>query len=179
MDGQAVSAQHLTGQDQMFVLLQHAPDATRARFTPHCDESERLPADAQVLLVGLPPFLAAHLHHPLQVFWIEEGLRGSAAARFTLDVVLPFALVERSGCARGKVALDKGVKALFPCRVLAGSLISSIRWMTQQETGGQSEKSSESSHDPEVLHGDHKFKELALHLTEHRRSVKRKSSLHT
>lgn len=157
MDGQAVIAQHLTGQDQMFVLLLDAPDATCARFTPHCDESKRLPADAQVLFVGLPPSLAAHLPHPLQVFWIEEGLRGSAAASFTLDVVLPFTLVERSGRARGNVALDKGVVALFPCGALAGSLISSIRWMTQQETGGQSEKSSESSHDPEVLHGDNKF----------------------
>lgn len=163
MDGQAVIAQHLTGQDQMLVLLLHAPDATCARFTPHCDESERLPADAQVLLVGLPPFPAAHLPHPLQVFWIEEGLCGSAAAGFTLDVVLPFTLVERSGRARGNVALDEGVVALFPCRVLAGSLISSIRWMTQQETGGQSEKSSASGHDPEVLCGDNTFKELALH----------------
>lgn len=177
MDGQAAITQHLTGQDQVFVLLLDAPDATRARFTPHCDESERLPADAQVLFVGFPPFLAAHLPHPLQVFRIEEGLCGSATASLTLDVVLPFTLVERRGRASGNVALEKGVVALFPCRALAGSLISSIRWMTQQETGGQSEKSSESSHYPEVLHEGNQFKELAQHLTEHSCSVKRNRSL--
>lgn len=151
MDWQAVIVQHFTGQDQMFVFLLDAPDAARPRFTPHCDKSERLLADAQVLLVCLPPLVGAHIPHPVQVFWIEEGLCGSATASFILDVVLPFDLVERSGSARGNVALDESVVALVPFGELAGSIILSKRLMTQQETDGEREQSPESSHYPELL----------------------------
>lgn len=92
-------------------------------------------------------------------------MRGSATASFILDVALPFHLVERSGSARGNVALDESVVALVPSGELAGSIVFSKRLMTQQETRGKSEKSLESSHYPEVLQGKKDFKELALHST--------------
>lgn len=96
----------------MFGLLADALDAARSGLAPYRHESELLLADAQVLLVGLPPLAGAHLLHSVQVFWVEEGLRGSAAAGFTLDVVLPVLPVERGGGSGGQVALHEGFVAL-------------------------------------------------------------------
>lgn len=134
----------------MFVFLSDALYAARPRLTPHGDKSERLPADAQVLLVRLPPLAAAHLPHLVQVFWTEEGLRGSATASFGLDEVLPLGLVKRIGGAGGNVVLDKSVVALVPIGGLAGSVISGKCLMSQQEADGKNEKSLERSHHPEV-----------------------------
>lgn len=123
MDWQALIAQNLTSQDQMFGFLSDAPDAARPHFTPHSDKREKLPADAQVLLVDLPPFVRAHFLHPVQVFWVEEGLRGSVTVPMVLDVLLPFILIKRRGSAWGNVAFDEGVVAIIPFGALAGSIV--------------------------------------------------------
>lgn len=112
MDRQAVVSQHLAGQDQVLGLLSDALDATRPGLAPYRHESELLLADAQVLLVRLPALAAAHLHHFVQVLWVEEGLRGSAAARFALDVVLPVLPVQGGRGSQGQVALQEGFVAL-------------------------------------------------------------------
>lgn len=99
MDGQAVVAQHLAGQDQVLGFLPDALDAARPHLAPHSDEGERLAADAQVVLEPLAAPLTAHLLHPGQVHGVEEGLRGPAAARLVQDVPLPLVLVEGGGRA--------------------------------------------------------------------------------
>lgn len=136
MDRQALVSQHLTGQDQMFGFLSDAPDAARPRLTPHRDKGERFPADAQVLLVLLPPFVGAHFPHPLQVFLGEEGLGGSVTAS-SPDVFLPFVLVQRMGCARGNVALEESVVAVVPFGELAGSVVFGKCLMSKQEKDGK------------------------------------------
>lgn len=40
VDGQAVVAQHVAGQDQVLGLLTDALDAARPHLAPHCDEGE-------------------------------------------------------------------------------------------------------------------------------------------
>lgn len=112
MDRQAVVSQHLAGQDQVLGLLSDALDAAGSRFAPHRHKGERLVADAQVVLVRLPPLAGAHLPHPVQVAWVEEGLRGSAAAGFVLDVVLPLLPVQRGRRPGRQVALQEGFVAL-------------------------------------------------------------------
>lgn len=151
MDWQAVTAQHLAGQDQMFGFLSHALDAARPRLAPHRDKSEGLLADAQVLLVHLPSRGGAHVPHLFQVFWFEEGLCGSATACLILYEGLPFVLVERSWCARENVALEESVVAIVPSGALAGSFVSGRRLMAQQQTDGKNEKTPEGSHYPQVL----------------------------
>lgn len=153
VDRQALvgAAQHLAGQDQVFSLLPDAPDAARPRFAAHGDETERLPADAQVLLVYLPPCVGAHVLHPVQVFRVEEGLGGSVAAPVVPDVLLPLVLVEVVGGPAANVALDEGVVGVVPLGELAGSVVFSQRPMPQQETDGEAEKSPEGSHYPEFL----------------------------
>lgn len=111
MDRQAVVSQHLAGQDQVLGLLSDALDAARPGLAPYRHERELLLADAQVLLVRLPPLAGAHLLHSVQVFRVEEGLRGPAAASFTLDVVLPVLPVERGRGSGGQVALQEGFVA--------------------------------------------------------------------
>lgn len=150
MDWQALIAQHFTGQDQIFGIILNAPDAARPHYTPHRDKSERLLADAQVLLVYLPPFVRTHILHPVQVFWTEKGLGGSVTAPVIPDVILPFVLVERSGSTSTNVAFDEGVEAVVPFGELAGSIVFGKGLMTQQETDGKRE-SPESSHYPAVL----------------------------
>lgn len=151
MNRKAVVAQPFTGQDQMLGFLPDASNTARSRLTPHRDKSERLPTDAQVVLVPLPAFVGAHRVHPLQVLGIEEGLRGSATAGFVHDVVLPLGLVERSGSAGGNVPLDEGVVAFGRSGALAGSIVLGQSLMSQQEADGKSEKGSESSHVPGFL----------------------------
>lgn len=146
MNWQAVVAQHFTAQDQMLGFLPDASNAARSRLTPHCDESERLPTDAQVVLVPLPAFVGAHLVHPRQVLRIEEGLRGSATAGFVHDVVLPLGPVERSGSAGWNVPLEEGLVAPVRSGALAGSIVHGQSLMSQQEADGKSEKASKSSH---------------------------------
>lgn len=96
----------------MLGLLADALDAARSGLAPHRHKSERLFADAQVLLVRLPALAGAHLPHSVQVFWIEKGLRGSAAASFALDVVLPLLPVQRGRGSGGQVALQERFVAL-------------------------------------------------------------------
>lgn len=151
MDWQALVVQHFTGQDQMFGFLLDALDSARPRFAPHRDKREILLADAQVLLVDLPPVFRAHVLHPVQVFWMEEGLGGSVTAPVFPDVCLPFILVERRGSTRANVAFDEGAEAVVPFGDLAGSFVVSKRLMAQQETDGESKKIPESSHYPAVL----------------------------
>lgn len=86
MHGHTLVLQNLTGQDQVFGFLADVPDAAGSGFTPHRDESERLPADAQVLLVGAAARAGAHSLDPVQLFGVEEGLRGSVAAPVVPDV---------------------------------------------------------------------------------------------
>lgn len=123
MDWQALIAQHFAGQDQMFGFLFDAPDPARPRFAPHRDKGEKLLADAQVLLVDLPPVFRAHGLHLVQVFWMEEGLGRPVTATVIPDVLLPVVLVERRGSTRANVALDEGVVAFVPCGQLAGSIV--------------------------------------------------------
>lgn len=151
MDRQTLILQHLTSQDQMFGFLLDALDAARPRFTPHRDKSKRLLADAQVVLVCLPPIALAHILHLVQVFWTDEGLGGSVTARMLFDVIHPLVLVERGGSARGNVAFEECGIAIIPFGALAGSIILSKCLMTQQETDGKREKSLEGSHYPAVL----------------------------
>lgn len=114
MDGQTLVFQHLTGQDQMFSFPTDAPDPTGPQITPHCDESEGLIADAQVILVHLPTFVGADCLNLFQFVWMEEGLCGSVTVPVVLDVRLPFILIERVRSPRADVALDKGVEAVIP-----------------------------------------------------------------
>lgn len=151
MNWQAVVAQHFTGQDQMLGFLPDASNAAGSRLTPHCDKSERLPTDAQVVLVPLPAFVGAHLVHPWQVLRMEEGLRGSATAGFVHDVVLPLGPVERSGSARGNVPLQEGFVTFSRAGALARGIVLGQGLMSQQEADGKSEKGSKSSHVPGFL----------------------------
>lgn len=151
MDWQTLIVQNLTGQDQMFGVLSDASDTACPRLTPDSDKRERLSADAQVLLEGFPPFVRAHIFHPVQVFGTQEGLSRSVTATVIPDVRLPLIVVERSGYAGANVAFDKGAEAVVPFGGLAGSVILSRCLMTQQETDGKSEKSPEASHYPAIL----------------------------
>ena len=53
MHRQALIAQLLTGQDQMFGFLSDTLDPARPLYTPHRDKSERLQADALTESDGL------------------------------------------------------------------------------------------------------------------------------
>lgn len=165
MDRQTLILQHLTGQDQMFGFLLDVLDAARPQFTPHRDKSKSLLADAQVVLVYLPPVALAHILHLVQVFWTDEGLGGSVAARILFDVIHPLVLVERGGSARGNVAFEEGRIAIVPFGALAGSIVLSKCLMTQQETDGEREENPEGSHYPAVLEWNRDFKEQTLHFT--------------
>lgn len=114
MDRQTLVVQLLTGQDQMFSFLADVPDPAGSQLTPHCDESEGLLADAQVLLVHLSTFVGADGLYFVQFVWMEEGLCWSVAAPVVLDVSLPLILIESVRSPRADVALDKGVEAIIP-----------------------------------------------------------------
>lgn len=151
MDRQALVAQLLTGQDQMFGFLSDALDPASPRYTSHRDKSEGLPADAQVFLVHHPPLVRAHGLHPVKVALVQKGLGGSVTAPVVLDVRLPQVLVQSIWSTGANVAFDEGVVAVVPFGALAGSVVFSKRLMSQQETDGQSDKSPEGSHYPAVL----------------------------
>lgn len=153
MDRQAVVSQHLAGQDQVLGLLSDALDAAGSGLAPYRHEGELLLADAQVLLVRLPPLAGAHLPHSVQVFWVEEGLCGSAAASFTLDVVLPVLPVQRGGGSGGQVALQEGFVALVRASALAGGLVPDEGVGTQQQAQGKSEEQARGRHSPPALQG--------------------------
>lgn len=157
MDWQAVLSQHLTGQDQVLGLLSDALDAARSGLAPYRHKSELLLADAQVLLVRLPPLAGAHLPHSVLVFGIEEGLRGSAAAGFTLDVVLPVLPVERGRGSGGQVALQEGFVALVGASALAGGLVSDEGVRAQQQAEGQGEEKARHRHSPPALQGKERW----------------------
>lgn len=146
MDRQALVAQPLAGQDQMFGFLPHAPDPARARRAPHRDEGEGLAADAQVLLVHGAALVGAHRLHPGQVARPQEGLRGSVTAPVELDVILPLVLVQRLGSAGADVAFDERVEAVVPSGELARGVVLSRRGTSHEETGGEGEQSPEGSH---------------------------------
>lgn len=123
----------------MFGLLPDALDAAGSGLAADRHEGELLLADAQVLLVRLPPLAGAHLPHSVQVFGVDEGLRGSATAGFTLDVVLPVLRVRRGRGSGGQVALQEGLVALVGASGLAGRLVSDEGVRTQQQAEGKSE----------------------------------------
>lgn len=148
MHRQAVVPQHLAGQDQVLGLLSDALDAARPGLAPYRHEGELLLADAQVLLVRLPPLAAAHLPHSVQVFGVEEGLRGPAAASFTLDVVLPVLPVQRGRGSGGQVALQEGFVAPVGASALAGGLVSDEGVGTQQQAEAEREEKTGRRHSP-------------------------------
>lgn len=130
MDRQALVAQLLTGQDQMFGFPADALDAARPLLAPHRDEGEGLPADAQVVLVHHPPLVGAHgLHSGLAAFG-QERLCGSATPPVVLDVNLPLVVVQRRWGTRAQVASEERVEAVVPLGELAGSVILSRCLMT-------------------------------------------------
>lgn len=135
--------QQFAGQNQVFGLLPDALDAARPHFAPHCDEAERLAADAQVVLEPLAATLAAHLLHPGQVLGVQEGLCGPAAARLVQDVPLPLVLVEGGGRAGRQVTLEEIVKALVPSGTLTWSFVPGRGLTGQQEAYGDGEESPE------------------------------------
>lgn len=153
MDRQAVRSQQLAGQDQVLGLLPDALDAAGPGLAADRHEGELALTDAQVLLVGLPPFAGAHLPHAVQVFGAEEGLRGSAAARFALDVVLPVLPVQRGGGSGGQVALQEGLVALGGAGGLAGGLVPDEGVTAQQQAEGKSEEEPGRRHSPADLRG--------------------------
>lgn len=153
MDRQAVWSQHLAGQDQVLGLLPDALDAAGPGLAADRHEGELALADAQVLLVRLPPLAGAHLPHAVQVCGAEEGLRGSAAAGFALDVVLPVLPVQRGGGSGGQVALQEGLVALAGAGGLARGLVPDEGVTTQQQAEGKSEEEPGRRHSPAALQG--------------------------
>ncbi|KAF3839709.1 hypothetical protein F7725_018426 [Dissostichus mawsoni] len=153
VDRQALIAQLITGQDQMFGFLFDAPDAARPRFAPHGDKAETLPADAHVFLVRCSP-LDVHSHHPVQVARLQEGLGGSGTVAVILDEIHPLVLVQSSRSIRGNVALLEVVEGVVPFGELAGSVVYGKGLMNQQETNGEKGENPEGSHYPAVLEGN-------------------------
>lgn len=151
MDRQALIAQLITGQDQMFAFLSDALDAACPRFAPHCDKVETLPADTHVLLVRDSPLGCAHSHHPVQVARVQEGLGGSGTVAVILDEIHPLVLVQSSRSTRGNVALLEVVEGVVPFGELAGSVVYGKGLMNQQETDGEKGENPEGSHYPAVL----------------------------
>lgn len=162
MDRKALIVQHFTGQDQMFLFISDAPDPAGSRFTPHCDKSERLITDAQVLLEHLPPSVRAHGLHPFQLIWVKERLCRSVTAPVILDVLLPFILVERIRSSRTDVAFDEGREAVVPFGRLAGSVVSGKCLIPQQKTDGKTEKNPERSHYPADLEWNKVYKVITV-----------------
>lgn len=141
----ALVVQHLTGEDQMFLLGCDAPNAARVWLAPHRYKCEGLLADAQVLLVHFASSVGAHGLDPLQVIWVEEGLCRPVTATVVPDVFLPLVLVRRPRRAISDVALQERPVAIVPLGKLAGSLVFGTNLLPEQETHNQ-RKIREKSH---------------------------------
>lgn len=129
----ALVVQHITGQDQVLLLVRNAPDAARPGLAPHRHKREGLLADAQVLLVRLASFVGAHGLDPLQVVRAEEGLCGSVTAAVVPDVFLPLILVAGPGRAIADVAFEERPIAVVPLGKLARSLVFGTSLLPEQE----------------------------------------------